>query len=300
MKRIAVGWVSVPLDERDRWVDTARRFCDNPSWFEPFGERGRPSVHCRFDKADPRYEQFLALLRAHGLVWTERIEHEYTAAELHGAPLLEMSLERAPRDTGDFLYTEQFDFSTMCPKCGTGAVPVGPLVVRESALRGTGLIYRSMRFEYLVAEPVARALRAAQCSGLELLPVRSHKGATLSWWQIVPRYEMPPWSSQTRGTKRGTSRGEICWDAPCEACGRDGYFSDGKQPTQLVYCRSDLRDWPLPDFAQTYERFGCSVLREPFAKSQFAQGLLLVSPRVYDILQGFKIDGLRFEPVRIS
>jgi hypothetical protein len=249
---------------------------------------------------DPRLEILRQTLSERPEIrWSERIEHEYTPAELRAAVILEASVNRAPRDTGDFAYREQFDFSKACPACGTGAVQIKALIVNEGALPKKALMCQTLNGEYLLAEPVARELIAEKLSGADLVQIASRRGKALPWWQILPRHQMPPFLPETRGTTRGTPPGEICSDTPCERCHRDGYFSNNREPIQLVYDGAALGGGPLPDVAHTYEHFGCSVLREPFSESQLAKPLLLIGPRVFDVFHRTKVRGLVFEPVVI-
>lgn len=245
-----------------------------------------------FDSNDPRLERLREVLRNAAIEWRERREHTYTVSELRRATLLYMSVSRSERDAGEHAYREQFDLSTACSECGTGAKQVAPLIVKSRALPKKGLVFATLNREYLFAEDVAISLLAARLTGLEMLQARSGK-KKIPWWQFMARYEMPPFAPETRGLERSVS------DPPCARCNRDGYFYNNQEPIQLIYRRNQLGGDPLPDVAHTYECQGCSVLREPFQESQFAKPMFLIGSRVFDILQRHKVKGLSFEPVAI-
>lgn len=74
-------------------------------------------------------------------------------------------------------------------------------------------------------------------------------------------------------------------------------YSDGPlEPTEIAYNPEELPP-ELPDFVMSWECFGNSCLRTPFEESRFAQPLILVKPRVYQILRGLKIQNAKFTPV---
>ncbi len=80
-------------------------------------------------------------------------------------------------------------------------------------------------------------------------------------------------------TTTGVYQSRAAATVPCSRCRRDGFF------TRVQYAiRYELELSEVPDFSHSYEHFGRSVLRKPFAKSHFAQPLLMVRRSVYDQL----------------
>jgi len=88
---------------------------------------------------------------------------------------------------------------------------------------------------------------------------------------MIPLYELPRMAPATVGIVKEHG------PAPCPLCRRDGFFFKNK-PVTIRY-ELDLDD--VPDVSHTYEYFGLSVLREPLAKSHFAQPLPIVRGSVY-------------------
>jgi hypothetical protein len=56
----------------------------------------------------------------------------------------------------------------------------------------------------------------------------------------------------------------------------------------------------LPDVVCTYERFGNSVLREPFNDSHLAQPLLVVKRSVFELFEKEGVRGAEFIPVNLE
>jgi hypothetical protein len=85
---------------------------------------------------------------------------------------------------------------------------------------------------------------------------------------------------------------------PCPDCRRDGYFDDVDRPTRIRYSDEDLGT-ETADAYFTYERFGNSKLRTPFAESHFAHPLLLVSKKIYEVFVEESVPNVKFEPVDV-
>jgi len=281
---------SVAPEEGPRFSRFVEEMGCADGWRDIDQYRVRPGFEHVFEGGDPRLGSVLRFLETSGVKWLERCEHIWTVQELREAPLLEFRLEMAPREWKSLHYREQFDFSTGCPRCGIGALQVGPLRVKVSALPKKALMCETLDGEYLVAEPLREALEAAGTRGAEVIQVVSPRDEPVGWWQVVPRQEMPPLRSETRGFIRDPGvKG-------CPECRRDTWCHTGDEPSEFVYGRSQLRDRPLPDVAETYERVGVSGFD---VNGYLPRGRLLVSPRIFDVLQRLKVRGARFNPVRI-
>jgi len=319
MKKIAIIHVSIPPDMRKHWKCVIPRFTKKAKWFEPFNEKGQTAIYCEVDMQNPKYDAFLALLEEHGLMYPNngedpdyekmfqavlesegvswsviRIEHRYTDKELRGFPLLSLSVDRAEIDPWGPNYGTTYDLSQGCTACGTGAVQTSPFFAPRSSLPKTGLVCDSGT-EKLVATPLAAALRAAHVTGLELRQVQSSRDHNpLPWWQIILEYTMPKMSPATRGVIRGDP-------PPCPHCQRDGHYETLREPQEIVYDRNDVVPDNIPDVVQSWEHFGQSWIdKEDFRRSRFAEPLVLVKPRVFDIFRRLKVRGARFDPVRIE
>lgn len=217
----------------------------------------------------------------------------YTRSEILAAPLLGLSIGLAPKGFGGPKYGTQFDLSKACRLCGTGALQVGPLILKRSEVPQKGDIFETLDDDTLVSPRVAEAFREDQVTGVELRQVVAHKGGDpLPWYQIITDFELPRMSDLTRGIIRGDP-------PPCPVCMQDGHYHTVREPMQIVYDATALEIDNVPDIAHTWERFGRSVLREPFKDSHFASPLLIVKPKLFLLFERLKVRRLRFLPVRI-
>lgn len=235
-----------------------------------------------------RFQSKLRTLDPDPFVRRERI---YTEAELQRASLLHLVVTRAPKADGGPRHGTEYDLTNACPRCGTGAVQTSPLVLKRSETPRPGAdLFETLSGEVLISEDLAGVWDAAGIGGAELRGAVSHRdGQPLAWFQVIPQLELPPMSAQTRGTIR---------EDPCPACGRDGHFFTVKSPEAIVYDDPESAE-DLPDVCHTYERFGNSVLREPFASSFFAPPLLICKPNVQKFFRGRRVRGIRFIPVQL-
>jgi hypothetical protein len=298
MKRTRRIWASVGPEKVPQILPAIERLGLTGSW-----RQGHPAISAHiehtFEENDARIAELRRVWKEAGLEewrWGERQEATYTDKELRAAPLLELSLEASPREV---VYdTGTFDLARGCPKCHSGAPQVAPMKIRPSALPKKVPMCQTIDFAYLLSEPLFQALSLAGLTGLELMRVQDTKGNPLAWWQFVPRHVMPPMAPETRGWMRDI---EPLFDptAPkkgCPACKRDRYcVNNTHEVPQIAYRRSQLRDAPLPDVAETWECQGVWSLPNQIA----GRGRVLLSPKVYDIFKRFKIRGIQFTPVLI-
>lgn len=254
--------------------------------------RGRDPVDVyivSFDAASPALACLFDELKSVGLTWTLRRENVYDEEELRAAPLLRLVVDRAPKGTGGPRSGTEYDLSRACTTCGSGAVQVSPLRLMRSELPKTGPIYETFTGEVLVSERLRDALSAIEPAGLEMREVVDAKaGAGVAFFQLLSP-SLPPMDPATQGLLR---------EGQCPDCRRDGHFDSMKEPMRIVYRRTDLPD-ALLDAHSTYERFGNSKLRTPLSESNFAPPLLLVSPRIYEVMTRERVPRLKFEPVSV-
>jgi hypothetical protein len=217
----------------------------------------------------------------------------YSGAELGHAPLISMRLNALERDMACYR-PDQFDFSSACSRCGSGARIIAPMILDPSRLPTNSMICQTAHYEYFVTEPLFQALSNANLSGLRLIQAVDARGDRLPWWHLVPAYELPPMTEETRMSLRGDP------SMGCRRCGRDNFFDGQREPVQIVYSRKEIGKGTLPDVATTYECFGISGLSEPFENSHIAHGLVLISPNGYSVFRALKVRGVRFEPIRID
>ncbi len=226
---------------------------------------------------------------------SEPHEAAFTQPEILAAPLLRLIIRRAEKGLGGPTYGTRYDLSEACPRCGTGARQVSPLVLDRAEIPKGGHIFRTLDRDILISPELGQSLRDAGVSGFMLGEVKSKTGKTLSSWvQLLSEVELPPMDPTIRGIVKGTGL-----DSPCPRCGRDGHFAIPKVRSQIVYRAGQVDLHSLPDVVHTYECFGLSRLREPFEQSHFATPLLLVKPKVIKVFQRHKVRRLEFDPVKI-
>lgn len=254
-----------------------------------------PSGYCsvKIDGHDPRLSGLLARLEEKRIAVSTKRDHIHTQDELMRAPLVWLCITRAAVDDGGPTRGTQYDLSAACPRCGTGATQTSPLIIRAGKLPKAEdrHVCNTLDDDILVSGELADALRRRGISGLNLREVRSSpQREPLGWWQILPDYEMPPLAPETQGIVR---------EGPCPACDRDGYFHEADIPIEMMCRREDVDIGSLPDCVRTYERFGNSRLKTPFAQSRFAAPLLLFKPVVCELFHAMGVKGVRFVPVEV-
>jgi hypothetical protein len=224
-----------------------------------------------------------------------REDKVYSDRECLEAPLLHLVVRRAERGYGGPRYGTQYDLSKACPECGSGAVQIGPLVLRRGDAPKKRHIWQTLDHEYLVSPLLALAIRDSGANGFEMRPAISHKdGEPLPWLQLVSHYQMPPMSPETKGITRSES------DFPCLRCGRDAYFGALYEPEEIAYSHKDVDPHNLPDVVHTYERFGIGRVRKLFRDSHMPNPNLLIKPRVFAVFRQLKVQGVQFIPVAIT
>ena len=225
-----------------------------------------------------------------------RRELLYSDDELRSLPFLRLSVTRAPKGFGGPWYGTQYDLSSACSLCGTGAVQISPLVLKRSEIQvpKSRRVVQTLDWELLVSVEFGAAVRKSGVTGLELRSViASTDKMPLPWLQLIAGYTMPPMAAATGGIVLSDKL------PPCPVCRRDGRYHMGSEPEQLKYRSEDVDVEALPDAVTTWECFGRSGLREPFEKSHFATPLLLVKPRVFEIFREHKVREVQFLPVEI-
>ena len=268
-------------------------------WEEPHNERALPHMYHTLDAEDDRLAKLREILTREGIQWTEREEHVYTDAELREFPLLELSVDRKPLVGGGPEYGTQYDMSTSCPQCGTGATQISPLMLPLEGFPKKGMICQTGRGHILVGSRLAEVLAAQQLTGLELRQAIFYRNdEPLGWWQIIAPHVLGRMTLREGGLGRDESPG---WG--CMSCRRDmfgGVLDDGFSPN---FTRAAADVYSIPEVISTWECFGRSVLKDDPARSLirgFAQPLIMVKPKVFDIIRGLKVKQASFTPIRIE
>lgn len=251
-----------------------------------------------FDVNDPRLELLRSVLRKERIKWSERSEHHYSDDELRTFPLLVLFVGRKSIKGGGPQYGTVYDQVSGCRTCGTGAVQTSPLMLPISELPKTGMMCETNRGHILVAAAIVDALKNTNLTGLELRQTHFYRnGEPLNWWQFIASYTMPRFSANSKN---------LVWDSRpswgCPVCQRDMWAFQGPEPPDYVYDSHIVDPSAIPDIVQTWECFGRSVLHDdPDRNLQrgFAQPLILVKPKMLDIMRRLRVKEVGFSPVRM-
>ena len=227
----------------------------------------------------------LGLNSDHAIIRRERV---YAPEDRAAAELLLLTVRRAPKGMGGPTYGTRFDMSPACPRCGTGARQVSPLVLRPSDMNPSRHLMETLDREILVSPAVREVIVSTPLTGVEMRQCVSVRGEhPLPWFQLITEFELPP----------ADPASEIDRDRQCPACGRDGFFAGLGRPFELVYAAASISMASIPDFSHTFERFGNSVIRAPFAESHFAQPHAVVTQAAYQALSSLRIREVEFVPI---
>ncbi len=185
-------------------------------------------------------------------------------------------------------YGTEYSTDRACPKCGTGAEQAGPLRLRRFAMPKAE-VFLTLDAEVLVRPALAATLRAAGVACLDVV-LDAQSGSSLDVFQLRTEATLPPFAAGTTGITR---------ERPCTDCGRDGHYGIPHEPYRFVY--DTLEDALLSkDVLTTYERFGTSVLREPFSDSVFAAPVTIVGRRIAAVLKAANLRSVELQPIRVA
>lgn len=265
----------------------------------PPSERGLASFRGEFEEGELRLKKALDLVVQGGLSFRHIVFHEYSDDELCSFPLLKISIDCDPigskRSPG---YGTSYDLKTACPNCGTGAIQTSSLALPPklpSTLRG---LFHGPGFELIVGERLMKALLDCSVTGIELRPTLATGGAKPhSFWQIIAKTVMPRMSLASKNLGRETRPG---WG--CNLCKRDMHICTNNEPLDFVYDAKELDLINIPDFVQTWECWGRSVLTDNPERQLvrgYASPWYLIKPKVFRIIRELGLSNVSFDPVRI-
>jgi hypothetical protein len=264
---------------------------------EEIGFRGKdlhklaPYYLIRLPDGDPRLDRLTEFLDREGIDWHVSRYAEYTSEELQQSELLELGVARGDRGEIGPKYGTEYDMSTGCPACGTGAVQISPPRLSRSKLPTKGRMASTFGGGYLIEHTLAIDLSILLRSTEDLRQVEDRRTLEkLPWWQIHPRYTMPRMHESTSGITTDKDQ--------CKVCRREGYFNVREWPLEPVYRRSELPD-TLPDLANSWECFGHTSVKIKDNYQLFATPSVFVSNRVMRFLQERKVKEARFYPIRL-
>lgn len=212
----------------------------------------------------------------------------FSTKDLLAAELLCFMTSTAPRGYSGSDLGNTYDFSLACPKCGTGAKQVPPLIFKLDGARvGKLKIFITLDSDILISPFLADYLQKNRVTGLELGEVVSFRGKQkLPWLQIRVANQLPSMAPSSRGITRENS---------CSVCDRDGYFITLEEPTEIHYHRKELTN--VFDFNISRELYGNSGVRD---FRYFARPKIIVKPKVLQLFLEQGIKGVHFTPVYID
>jgi hypothetical protein len=219
---------------------------------------------------------------------------EPTARELSAARLLHMFVWIYHSHEGHPRPGMTYDASGACPSCGDGLSQTSPLMIAGKEVPKSGLL-GSIDDDVVVHDSLAEEMYTAGFTGLAFGEVVDMQGHRLPWRQLLIDHAMPPMIAAARGLVRGRTGAE----APCAACGCDGWFDAATEPFIPAYVGESVVR--MPDFARTAERFGTGHWAEPVhGKRSLASRRIIVRPEVYAFFRARKLRGVRFTPVTVT
>lgn len=246
-------------------------------------------------ESDPRLAALRKGLDEAGVQWSTRREAVYSREDLEQAPLLVLGMDMPGRGNTGPAHGTEYDVSTGCPHCGTGAKQVTALRIRSSVLPRKIRAFPTGMGDVLVRDDLARILQESMTSTAGLRQVEDQQThIALPWYQLLPTFTLPPLGPSTTGIKRGAP-------PPCTVCRRDGYFANVKEPFMPVYLRRDLpvRVDRLPDVCASWECFGKSSMGDTKNTGwHLARPMILISNRLLRVFLEHKVKGVGFTPVR--
>jgi hypothetical protein len=290
-----VDVASTPLNKQLSEIFAELDINESNSNFETIGS----SFFVRLRNDDPRLPRLIKALDKLPLdpPYGVRREVEYERKDLEAAEYLILCPTKAEKGQTGPLYETDYDFSTGCPECGTGATQTSPLRITPAALPVKGHVALTLNQEFLVDEFLATELRIdlrGECSLRQVEARRSRE--PLPWWQILPDVSMPPMDPLTEGVSGFGPREE---GEGCTVCHRDAYGGGGFEPLIPVYRMTESEQQTLPHFVSTWEHFG-RPSRIKF-KTGYTIGLampmIVMSNFAMQVFLKNKIKGVSFVPV---
>lgn len=289
--------IKVSLNVRDR-LKTAQEIFKRMGRFDLLSQTGQ-FYYFEFEKDSDSLKVLLEGLNNHFKetenigYWSQRLERTYTDNELRRFSLLRLSVADAPKANGGPLYGTKYDLTDACRNCGTGARQTSNLFLKPNAIPAKADIFTTLDDEIIVSLELKNMLVSEQVTGCEFRPVCNSKDKEkeLNIFQMIINNEMPK--------LKDSSLVSVDKQMQCPECKRDGYFGyfnpSLNAPTELHYDKKNINT--IEDFNCTYERFGRSILRKEFEDSHFAQPLVLVTPKIFNIFKKEKIKRVYFGPV---
>ena len=216
-----------------------------------------------------------------------RVERHYTEDDLRSAKLLALFVRRVPRGLVAPPHTE-FDWTTGCPECGTGARQISPARLAASELPPKPAVFEAGSGQVFVHEDFVAQLSDA---GGHLRQAESRRNfEKLPWWQLITDQTLPKLDPASRGIVADIKM-------QCGACRRDGFFGLVEEPLDAVFeC-----DAPVHGIAGTWECFGRSIRtpQTPRQVPRVAQPRIVLTTELAGVVHGINDPRISLIPIKV-
>ncbi len=259
------------------------------------------NIEINLEEGDERIAKVCALLTQHDEYHTVDRDDFYTEEELQNARLLCVGSWSMYQIGGGFLYGTTYDLSNACKKCGTGVRQTSPLIIDGEEERRIEKMHvaGTHHADLLVHDVVGEKLAHAHLTGLNLWRVygsrKREPNVELRREQIFAENVLPPMAPGSF----------LDWREVCSECKRGRFNFLPDDPVRIVYRADDLKN--IQDVNLTWEWFGTfsKTIEDPHARGAWPHPLLLVTPKVMNLLRGKtkkekKYEGVSFTPIWIE
>lgn len=187
----------------------------------------------------------------------------------------------------------EFDFTTACKKCGTGAKLVGSLKL-SGINKLTKDFFETYVGDYIISENLYNSLIRENIVLGNLKKVTDSNNTEQPYYHLSTNLILPP----------ALKKDGLAVENQCSECKRNGFFyklSKSKDetivfPTGIQYTSNQILVMEENDFYLTWECFGYSNLVACGNNVVgYARPLLIVSEKFKIALEKFKVKGLIYE-----
>ena len=230
-------------------------------------------ISFEFDYYPEGLDAVVGQLRRQHISASFSVRHQYTAAERRAAELLILGGEGVVNSVEGTLHLQYVSICPFCD-CRTNDWRFEPLRIAQQP---QGAVLACVDHWPLVCSAdLAQALRQAEVTGLELVPVGPDR--PVQWYGVRATNRLPPVAIPPTRLSRDRDL--------TPQCAAD-HLWDSSTSSQLAYRRQDLA---AADFNHTYEYVG---------DRRCASAYIVISQRVYRLLREAGVKRLSCAPIRI-
>jgi len=196
----------------------------------------------------------------------------------------------------------KYDFQNACTVCGTGAELIGKLRTKGLS-KVTNDFFVTLDSDYIISENLYDKLVNKKIKIGNLLNVLDYKNNNLPFYHLYTNIYFPI----------AIKKSGLIIEDQCPICKRNGYFNkviigdiEKKIPTQIFpidlhYSLSDMDFLNHSDIFFTWECMGLSnKVVQGNKVERYARPLLIVSEKIKNAFEEYKVKGVVFEPIIIN